>query len=42
MGRATLSAIAYELGFASHSHLVRVCRRYLGNTPRALRESLGT
>ena len=40
IGNGTLSAVAYELGFASHSHLVRVCRRYLGDTPRALHASL--
>jgi AraC family transcriptional regulator len=40
IGDGTLSSVANGLGFSSHSHLVRVCRRYLGETPRALRASL--
>lgn len=40
IGDGTLSSVAHGLGFSSHSHLVRVCRRYLGETPRALRASL--
>ena len=42
-GRAPggLSAIAHEAGFASHAHLVQICRRELGMTPTALRARLG-
>ena len=42
-GRApgALSAIAHEAGFASHAHLVQICRRELGMTPTALRARLG-
>ena len=42
-GRAPggLSAIAHETGFASHAHLVQICRRELGMTPTALRARLG-
>jgi AraC-like DNA-binding protein len=40
IGDGSLSAVAYSLGFASHAHLVRVCRRYLGEPPRALRAQL--
>jgi AraC-like DNA-binding protein len=39
-GQMTLSALAHQFGFASHAHFVRVCRRYLGDTPRVVRESL--
>jgi len=35
-----LSAIAHDLGFSSHSHLVRVMRRYAGTTPSAIRQFL--
>jgi AraC-like DNA-binding protein len=35
------SAVAHAAGFASHAHLVEVCRRELGMTPTALREWLG-
>jgi AraC family transcriptional regulator len=38
--RETLSSIAHSLGFASHAHLVRECRRFLGTTPRQVRELL--
>jgi AraC family transcriptional regulator len=38
--RRSLSAVAYQAGFSSHSHLVEVCRRYLGETPRAIRDLL--
>ena len=37
-----LSAIAHDLGFCSHSHFVRVMRRYLGVTPSAVRRSFAT
>jgi AraC-like DNA-binding protein len=36
----SLSSVAYQAGFSSHSHLVSVCRRYLDQTPRAIRELL--
>jgi AraC-like DNA-binding protein len=36
----SLSSVAYQTGFSSHSHLVSVCHRYLGQTPRAIRELL--
>jgi AraC family transcriptional regulator len=35
--RNNLSAIAHDLGFCSHSHFVRVMRRYAGVTPSAVR-----
>lgn len=35
-----LSAIAHDLGFCSHSHFVRVMRRYAGATPSAVRALL--
>jgi AraC-like DNA-binding protein len=35
-----LSAIAHDLGFCSHSHFVRVMRRYAGVTPSAARAKL--
>lgn len=34
---ARLSAIACDLGFASHSHYVRAARRHFGATPSAMR-----
>ena len=37
---ANLSAIAHDLGFSSHSHFVRVMRRYAGATPSAVRTLL--
>lgn len=37
---ASLSAVAHELGFASHAHFVRVCRAQLGAAPSALRRQL--
>ncbi|MEO7082888.1 MAG: helix-turn-helix transcriptional regulator [Gemmatimonadaceae bacterium] len=36
----TLSVVAHRLGFASHSHFISVCRRHLGETPRAIRDLL--
>lgn len=36
----TLSAIATEVGFASHAHFVRICQRELGVTPGRLRAML--
>ncbi len=40
MGSRNLSAVAHEAGFASHAHLVAVCRREFGVTPSELRERL--
>jgi AraC-like DNA-binding protein len=40
--RNNLSAIAHDLGFSSHSHFVRLMRRYAGVTPSAARASLLT
>jgi len=37
---ASLSAVAHRLGFASHSHFVRLCRRHLGLPPGLIRECL--
>jgi AraC-like DNA-binding protein len=37
VARNNLSAIAHDLGFSSHSHFVRVMRRYVGLTPGAVR-----
>ena len=34
---ATLSAVAHELGFASHAHFVKICQRDLGAAPSAVR-----
>ena len=39
-GGVTLSVIAHDLGFASHSHLVRLFRRQLGAAPGKVREQL--
>lgn len=39
-GGNNLSAIAHDLGFCSHSHFVRVMRRYAGVTPSAARALL--
>ncbi len=36
----TLSAIANEVGFASHAHFVRICQRELGVAPGRLRAML--
>lgn len=33
----TISSVAHELGFSSHSHFVRAVRRHLGTTPGAAR-----
>ncbi|MEO7965333.1 MAG: AraC family transcriptional regulator [Gemmatimonadaceae bacterium] len=38
--KGSLSEIAHSLGFASHAHLVRECRRHLGAPPGALRHAL--
>jgi len=35
-----LSAIAYDLGFSSHSHFVRAMRRQMGSTPSGVRALL--
>jgi len=37
---ASLSTVAHELGFASHSHFVTALRRHLGDTPSAVRAAL--
>ncbi|MEO8334330.1 MAG: AraC family transcriptional regulator [bacterium] len=37
----SLSAVACDLGFASHSHYVRTARRHFGTTPSAMRRALG-
>jgi len=37
LGTRNLSAVAHAAGFASHSHLVGVCRREIGMTPSELR-----
>lgn len=39
-GGGTLSELAHGLGFASHAHFVRVCRRHLGAAPGAVRRQL--
>jgi AraC-like DNA-binding protein len=39
-GTNGISAVAHQLGFASHSHFVRATRRQLGQTPSALRRAL--
>lgn len=39
-GPAGISAIALDLGFASHSHFVRAVRHHFGVTPSALRSNL--
>ena len=36
----TLSALAFELGFASHSHFVTAMRRHLGQPPSGVRAAL--
>jgi AraC-like DNA-binding protein len=36
-GEENLADLAAELGFADHSHLVRVLRRAIGQPPSALR-----
>ena len=36
----TISAVAYDLGFASHAHFVRVARHCFGVTPSAIRHAL--
>ena len=41
-GGRTLSELAHGLGFASHAHFVRICRRHLGAAPGALRRQLRT
>jgi AraC-like DNA-binding protein len=38
--RDSLSQVAYQLGFASHAHFVRLCRRHLGAPPSAVRKDL--
>jgi len=38
--RTSLSNVAHQLGFASHSHFVRLCRQQLGAPPGAVREQL--
>ena len=35
-----LSAVAHQLGFASHSHFVTAMRRLIGATPSAVRKAL--
>lgn len=40
IGTRNLSAVAHAAGFASHSHLVGVCRREVGVTPSELRECI--
>jgi AraC family transcriptional regulator len=37
---ANLSALAHDLGFASHAHFVRAMRRHVGVTPSAMRADL--
>ena len=37
---ATLSAVAHELGFASHAHFVKICQRDLGAAPSAVRHRM--
>lgn len=39
-GAGTLSELAHRLGFSSHAHFVRICRRHLGAAPGALRSTL--
>ncbi len=39
-GSASLSSIALDLGFASHSHFVRIMRARLGATPGVVRRAL--
>jgi AraC-like DNA-binding protein len=41
IGSGGLSAVAHAAGFASHAHLVAVCRRELGITPTELRSRVG-
>ena len=36
--RTSLSQVAFQLGFASHAHFVRLCRQHLGAPPGAVRE----
>ena len=36
----SLSEVAFQLGFASHAHFVRLCRRHLGAPPGTVREWL--
>jgi AraC-like DNA-binding protein len=38
--RGSLSTVAHHLGFASHSHFVRLCQRNFGAPPRVVREQL--
>ncbi len=40
--KASLSALAVSLGFASHAHLVKHCRERWGATPREIRELVRT
>ncbi len=40
-GSSSLSTIALDCGFASHAHLVRICRRELGMVPTVVRSLLG-
>lgn len=40
-GGTSLSAVAHDLGFSSHSHLVTVFKRQLGAVPGAVRAMLG-
>jgi AraC-like DNA-binding protein len=41
-GERDLAALAADLRFADHSHLVRIVRRELGTTPSSLRELLSS
>ena len=36
----TLSTVAHQLGFASHSHFVRLCQRHFGSAPGVVRSAL--
>jgi AraC-like DNA-binding protein len=38
--RGSLSNVAHHLGFASHSHFVRLCQRKFGVPPKVVREQL--
>ncbi len=40
MGAGNISAIAHRLGFASHSHFVRVARHLYGDAPGTIRQRL--
>jgi AraC-like DNA-binding protein len=39
-GGVTLSEMAHRLGFSSHAHFVRICRRHLGAAPGEIRGQL--